>query len=90
MRLPFSPEFGPFLGEVILDVEIYSERGGDRLVINDVLDGKFSLLHDAEKLDDERLGKLLKDAGYLIADMAERSPKLLADAVAQASYERAA
>lgn len=90
MRLPFSPEFGPFLGEVILDVEIYSERGGNRLVINDVLDGKFSLLHDAEKLDDERLGKLLKDAGYLIADMAEKDEGLLFKAVEAAGYEEAA
>lgn len=88
MRLPYSPEIGPFFANLELDVDVYRERGGDRLVINDVLEGKFSLLHDTDK--SERLGKWLTEAGYLIADMAERDERFRADAIAQATYERAA
>lgn len=83
MRLEYEPEIGPFTGKVTLDVDVEFERGNTRLVINDVLDGKFSLLLDTEDMSDVRLGAFLNAAGYLIADMAERDPKFLALAVEQ-------
>jgi hypothetical protein len=84
MRIAFCPSIGPFDFECDIDADVEWEDGSPHLVINGVYEHS-----DRENL---LLGdnKLLKDLALEIADLAEDCPELLARAVEQDVFERAA
>jgi hypothetical protein len=86
MKLGFCPSIGFILDfECIVDCELEWEFGSPTLIVNDVFesDGKVSLFHSTDD-------KFWKEFALRIMAEAEDDERLLAKAVEQDEFERAA